>query len=168
MHEEFYEILPTNLGWVGVLATRKGIRRLTLPQPSPQQAAEGLSPTTESAAFDPARFEELQERLERLFSGDPVSFGETLDLEDSPPFFRRAWQTCRTIPRGDTRSYAWLAAQAGSPRAVRAAGQAMARNPVSIIIPCHRVIASDGALCGYGGGLELKRRLLELERATPL
>ena len=168
MHEEFYEILPTNLGWVGVLATRKGIRRLTLPQPSPQQAAEGLSPTTESAAFDPARFEELQERLERLFSGDPVSFGETLDLEDSPPFFRRAWQTCRTIPRGDTRSYAWLAAQAGSPRAVRAAGQAMARNPVSIIIPCHRVIASDGALCGYGGGLELKQRLLELERATPL
>jgi O-6-methylguanine DNA methyltransferase len=87
-------------------------------------------------------------------------------LTNCPPFFGAAWQACRRIPPGETRSYAWLAAAAGRPRAVRAAGQAMARNPWALIIPCHRVIGSDGGLHGYGaGGLKVKARLLEMERA---
>ena len=87
-----------------------------------------------------------------------------LDLSGVTPFFSAAWNACRSIPPGETRSYAWLAAEAGSPLAMRAAGQAMARNRFSLIIPCHRVIASDGGLGGYGGGgLGVKARLLQME-----
>ena len=150
---------------MGVLASDRGIRKLALPEPSPQRAAEQLQPEAGDAKLAPARFEGLRQQLEAYFAGEVVAFDQELDLEESTPFLSRAWMACRSIPRGETRSYAWLAQQAGSPRAVRAAGQAMARNPVAIIIPCHRVIASDGSLQGYGGGLGLKRRLLELERA---
>ena len=88
-----------------------------------------------------------------------------LDLDGAPPFFRAAWTACRRIPPGETRSYRWLAAAAGNPLALRAAGQAMARNRFSLIIPCHRVIASDGNLGGYGGGgLTVKASLLRMEQ----
>ena len=168
MSDYRYAVLPTSLGWVGVLASQGGIRRLSLPQASPLQAVEQLGPEAAGAVSDPPRFEELRLRLEQLFAGEPVDFDDALDLEEDSGFFCRAWQACRSIPRGETRSYAWLAAQAGNPRALRAAGQAMARNRVTIIIPCHRVIASDGTLCGYGGGLELKQRLLDMERPVRL
>ena len=168
MSSDFYRLLPTSLGWIGVLASARGIRQLTLPQASPQQAIEALGPQVAGATLNPPLFEELRLRLERFFSGEPVDFDDELDLEGGSDFSRRAWQACRTIPRGETRSYAWLATQARNPRALRAAGQAMAHNPVSILIPCHRVIATDGSLRGYGGGLELKQRLLDLERAVRL
>ena len=166
MSDYLYGVLPTSLGWTGALASKRGIRRLTLPQASPEQAIERLGPETAEAILDPLPFEELRLRLQQLFAGELVDFDDELDLEEGSGFFHRAWQACRSIPRGETRSYAWLAAQAGNPRALRAAGQAMARNPVTLIIPCHRVIASDGALRGYGGGLELKQRLLDLEKAV--
>ena len=87
-----------------------------------------------------------------------------LDFSRVTPFFSAAWNACRSIPPGETRSYSWLAAEAGSPLAMRAAGQAMARNRFSLIIPCHRVIASDGGLGGYGGGgLGVKAQLLQME-----
>ena len=87
-----------------------------------------------------------------------------MDFAGAPPFFSAAWKACRSIPAGETRSYAWLAAEAGSPLAVRAAGQAMARNRFALVIPCHRVIASDGDLRGYGaGGLKVKAQLLNME-----
>ncbi len=161
----YYAPLETSLGWVGVLASDRGIRKLVLPTQSPQEAVEGLQPEARDAELAPDRFQELQSRLEAVFSGENEALDdEPLDLDEASPFFRRAWQACRTIPRGETRSYAWLAAEAGSPRAMRAAGQAMARNPVALIIPCHRVIGSDGGLHGYGGGLGLKQRLLDAER----
>ncbi len=92
---------------------------------------------------------------------------EPIDVEDASPFMQAAWGACRRIPAGETRSYKWLAEQAGRPQAPRAAGQSMARNRLPIIIPCHRVIASDGSLRGFGTGasqLGLKQRLLDLER----
>ena len=168
MSEYYYAVLPTCMGWVGVLGSGKGIRRVALPQPSPQQAVEKLQPQARDAELLPTRFEALRQQLDAYFVGEAVTFDQELDLKEATPFFLQAWAACRSIPRGETRSYAWLAAQAGKPRAVRAAGQAMARNPVAIIIPCHRVIASDGSLCGYGGGLGLKQRLLDLERAVRL
>ncbi len=165
---EYYAVLPTCMGWIGVLASERGIRRLALPQPSPQRAVEALEADLNNAELAPARFEGLRQELETCFTGDAPEFLQELDLEGSPPFFLKAWAACLSIPRGETRSYAWLAARAGSPGAVRAAGQAMAHNPVSIIIPCHRVIASNGDMHGYGGGLDLKQRLLDLERAPRL
>ncbi len=164
----YYAPLPTCMGWVGVLASDRGIRKLALPQASPHSAVEALGQEAMEATLAPDRLEALRQELETYFAGEGLEFQEKLDLEGAPQFFVKAWAACRSIPRGETRSYAWLAAQAGSPRAVRAAGQAMAHNPVAIIIPCHRVIGSDGGMCGYGGGLALKERLLSLERSARL
>ncbi len=168
MSDYFYAVLPTCLGWVGVVASDKGIRKLALPQSSPQGAVDHIQPEASNAELAQVRFEDLRQQLESHFCGEPTTYEQKLDLEGAPAFFVRAWEACRSIPRGKTQTYSWLATQAGNPKAVRAAGQAMAHNPVTIIIPCHRVIGSDGSLRGFGGGLGLKQRLLELERDIPL
>ena len=115
----------------------------------------------------PGAFEDFHVQLEEYFCGERREWDVRLDLGGASDFFRRAWEACRAIPCGETRSYRWLAEQAGNPRAARGAGQAMARNRVPLVIPCHRVIGSDGALHGFGGGLGLKERLLYLEAAPP-
>ncbi len=164
MNRYIYAPLFTSIGWIGVLASDKGLRKLVLPKPSEQQVVEELWPDTNDAELAPARFHSFQKQLEEYLSGDSMRFDLELDTDGYSDFFSKAWVACSSIPRGQTRSYAWLAAQAGRPRAIRAAGQAMARNPVPIVIPCHRVIGTDGKLHGYGGGLGLKKRLLELEQ----
>ncbi len=108
----------------------------------------------------------LQETVRQLteyFLGERREFSLPLDLHGTQ-FQLRVWNALLAIPYGETRSYAELARAVGSPKGVRAVGRANGVNPVAIIVPCHRVIASDGTLCGYGGGLEIKRKLLELER----
>ncbi len=154
-------------GWIGLVGSDAGLLRLSF-KPTPQEVTEDLSVLLERADPDPAFFDPIRQSLARYFDGDTDALDEIpLDLETAPPFFAAAWQACRSIPPGETRSYQWLAAQAGNPRAARAAGQAMAKNPWPLIIPCHRVIASDGGLHGYGaGGLGVKARLLEMERKT--
>jgi len=107
----------------------------------------------------------LQNQLERYFAGEPVRFRVPLDLRAGTPFQQKVWCALQRIPHGQTRSYAWVARQIGSPRAARAVGAACGANPVPVIVPCHRVIASDGALGGFSGGLARKRALLLLERA---
>ena len=167
--ELFYDIFETPYGWVGVVASSKGLRRTTLPQASPDECAAQLGYEIEMATQLPDGFAELKDKLERYFSGEPVSFeDETIDVDDAAPFHQAAWSACRSIPTGETRSYKWLAEHAGKPQAPRAAGQSMARNRLPIIVPCHRVIASDGSLRGFGKGtsrLRLKQRLLDLEHS---
>lgn len=102
--------------------------------------------------------------LEEYFTGGRREFTFPLDLRGTN-FQLACWQALRAIPYGETRSYADIARAVRKPSAFRAVGMANNRNPVAIVVPCHRVIASDGTLCGYGGGLEVKRRLLELEGA---
>ena len=152
---------------MGLLASDNGLRRTTLPSPSPEQCVAELGREVDQAVLSPERFERLHERLNRYFQGESLGFeDEPIDVGDASPFLKAAWNACRAIPRGERRSYQWLAAQTGRPRAPRAAGQSMARNRLPIIIPCHRVIGSDGSLRGFGkgkSGLELKRRLLDLE-----
>ena len=164
-----YDILETPLGWMGLLATAKGLRRTTLPQPTPDDCFSILGAEAAGATQCHERLASVEERLLQYFSGATVSFlDEPVHVDDAPAFSRAAWQACREIPLGETRSYGWLAARAGRPNAPRAAGQAMARNRLPIIIPCHRVIGSDGALRGFGRGkgqLGLKERLLRLEAA---
>ena len=163
-----YHVEQLPAGWIGLVAGEKGLRRATL-KPTLQEVMEDLGGDVEGAEHDPDHFAEVVDRLVRYSDGDLSALdGIELDLDGVPPFFRAAWTACRTIPPGETRSYRWLAAEAGNPKALRAAGQAMARNRFSLIIPCHRVISSDGGLGGYGGGgLGVKARLLqmELERA---
>ncbi len=102
--------------------------------------------------------------LEEYFAGQRRKFQFPLDLRGTD-FQRACWRALLAIPYGETRTYADIARAVGKPQGFRAVGMANNRNPVAIVVPCHRVIASDGTLCGYGGGLDLKRKLLELEGA---
>ncbi len=112
----------------------------------------------------PAAMRPYVEELEEYFLGLRRNFGFPLDLRGTE-FQRACWRALLAIPYGETRTYADIAREVGKPKAFRAVGMANNRNPVAIVVPCHRVIASDGSLCGYGGGLDIKRKLLELEGA---
>ncbi len=103
-------------------------------------------------------------QLEEYFAGRRRQFNLPLDLRGTD-FQKRCWQELLKIPYGETRSYREIARAIGKPSAVRAAGLANGQNPIAIVVPCHRVIGSDGSLTGYGGGLGIKRKLLELEGA---
>jgi len=102
--------------------------------------------------------------LEEYFRGERREFTFPLDLRGTD-FQLACWRALLAIPYGETRTYAEIARAVGKPNAFRAVGMANNRNPLAIVVPCHRVIASDGTLCGYGGGLDVKRKLLELEGA---
>ena len=167
MTDLVFDIFETPFGWVGAVASGRGLRRTTLPQESPDECAALLDGYAEGAQQDPGRFSGLANLLSRYLEGAAVDFvGQPLDVTDAPAFQQAAWSACMTIPYGETRPYKWLAARAGRPNAPRAAGQSMARNRLPLIVPCHRVVASDGTLRGFGKGatqLDLKQRLLDLE-----
>lgn len=102
--------------------------------------------------------------LDRYFNGESVDFHEIpIKIQVGTVFQNLVWDTIHKIPHGEVRSYKWIAEHIGRPKAVRAVGNATGSNPITIIIPCHRVIGSNGNLGGYGGGLERKRQLLSLE-----
>ncbi|QPP05503.1 methylated-DNA--[protein]-cysteine S-methyltransferase [Streptomyces bathyalis] len=114
---------------------------------------------------DAAGFDEALRQLEEYFAGERQSF----DLPLAPrgePFQQRVWELLKKIPYGETRSYGVLARELGDRALAQAVGAANGRNPISVIVPCHRVVGADGALTGYAGGLERKRLLLELEGAA--
>jgi len=161
-----YVTFDTDMGWIGVLGSAKGLLRITLPQGSAQEACQILGDSVNYATWAPHPFEGLTERLRAYFSGCEVTFPDMLDLSRATPFQQEVWQMTRLIPYGETRSYTWVAEQTGRPRAVRAVGQALARNPLPVIIPCHRVLSIDGKLGGYSGGTVVKRQLLSLEASA--
>jgi methylated-DNA-[protein]-cysteine S-methyltransferase len=163
-----YTVFNTVHGWIGCLSSPLGLKKTTLPQPSPQRAIEILDGTVEHAVWSPDSFVDIISLLTIYFNGKQPEFPCELDYGQATPFQRNVWETTRSIPYGETRSYGWVANQIGKPAAVRAVGQALGKNPLSIIVPCHRVIASDGSLCGFGGGLEMKRNLLRLEGLIPV
>ncbi|MCG9639396.1 methylated-DNA--[protein]-cysteine S-methyltransferase [Vibrio sp. Isolate34] len=107
-------------------------------------------------------FELVTEQLNRYFSGEAVQFDVPIAAKGTP-FQQSVWQALITIPYGETWSYAQLAEAIGNPKAVRAVGLANGKNPVSVIVPCHRVIGKNGKLTGYAGGVERKQRLLVIE-----
>ncbi len=114
---------------------------------------------------DDGAFDDVRAQLDAYFQGELLSFDVGLAM-DGTPFRQRVWADLQGIPYGEVVSYGALAARIGSPAAARAVGLANGRNPVSIIVPCHRVIGASGALTGYGGGLERKQWLLDHERAV--
>jgi methylated-DNA-[protein]-cysteine S-methyltransferase len=114
-------------------------------------------------APDPTPFTEVIRQLKEYFAAQRTDFDLPLRLAGTP-FQRSVWAALREIPFGQTMSYGQLAQRIGRPAAVRAVGLANGRNPIGIIVPCHRVVGATGALTGYGGGLERKQYLLELER----
>jgi len=158
-----YALIDTALGWVGFAGSPLGLHRVILPQSSSERVVELLGIRTTNLERDISVFGDLPEQLRAYLGGQKVSFDDKVDFVGTTGFHQAVWEATRSIPYGERRSYAWVARQVGRPDAARAVGQAMARNPVPLVVPCHRVIASGRGLGGYGGGLEMKRQLLEME-----
>jgi methylated-DNA-[protein]-cysteine S-methyltransferase len=160
--------LPSPFGLVLVECSAQGVARITFAGDS--SALEGSSDSEAERRQFAAQNSWVREAVAEVkayLTGAVVTFQDVpLDLTGQSPFRRRALEACRQIPYGQTISYTELAARAGNPAAVRAAGSAMSHNPVPLLIPCHRVLRNDGGLGGYGGpgGTQLKRLLLEMER----
>lgn len=162
MTKKKYFVFKTRLGWVGILASEKGLLASTFSRSTESEVRLELG-GVKQAELSLQLLPELVERLKAYFSGKKVEFPDKVDLSGATPFQKRVWQAARFIPYGETRSYLWIAEKIGKPGAARAVGQALGKNPLLIIVPCHRVVASDGGLGGFSGGLEMKRRLLEIE-----
>ncbi|MEU1500699.1 methylated-DNA--[protein]-cysteine S-methyltransferase [Streptomyces sp. NPDC005732] len=124
-------------------------------------------PQEDFGARDDTLLPEAKRQLTAYFAGDLKEFDLPMRLAGTP-FQRSVWEQLARIPYGEIRSYGELADALGNPKASRAVGLANGRNPVGIIVPCHRVVGADGSLTGYGGGLDRKRRLLDFERGSAL
>ena len=157
-------VFQVPLGWIAVGARGERIARCTLPLPDRSAALAALGPgglavVTESDEF----LSRVGDLLQSYFAGRPTTFDLPLALDEHPHFTRHVLEACMPIPYGATVTYGELARNCGQPTAARAVGQVMARNPIPIIIPCHRVVGTSGRLTGFGGGLCLKAELLQLE-----
>ena len=146
-------------GWrFVILSSEKGVRKIDLHGTPPERLAEQLGGEIVSG-----KNHEAVSQLSEYLSGARKSFSIPLDLRGSA-FQLAVWKELSEVPYGKTISYGEIAARIGRPKAARAVGAAVGSNPIPIIIPCHRVIGKDGSLVGFGGGLDLKRSLLSLEK----
>lgn len=155
----------TPVGLLGLAASARGIARISFAKDEDEFLARllrrfGDRPVVHSHALD-----EVRRELERYFEGKDLSFDLSVDLSILSPFEQRVLRATSKVPAGRVATYAEIAARAGNPRAPRAVGNALNHNPVAIVVPCHRVVRSDGSLGGYGGGLHIKEWLLEHEGA---
>ena len=161
-----YTEVETPVGRLLLAATPRGLVRVTFPVESTDTVLEQLAATISPRVLEsPARLDDTRRELELYFEGRLTDFDLPLDWQLSRGFYRKVLRATARIPYGKTRSYSEMAQRAGSPRAVRATGTALGSNPLPIVVPCHRVLRRGGALGGYGGGLEVKQALLELEGA---
>ena len=162
-----FVLFDTCLGWMGIVSSPSGLSMVILPQESRDAVlCKVMNCGCAAEEQSPALFGDLPHRLSRYLEGEPVDFPDKLDLGEVTRFQQNVWQAVRTIPYGETRSYGWVAGKLGSPKTARGVGQALAGNTLPIVIPCHRVIGSNGSLGGFGGGVEIKEVLLRLEQAS--
>jgi len=159
METLFYWRASSPVGPLFLAASTKGLVRLEF-----DGRVQKLNPRTIHLHESKSAFAPYLRELNDYFAGERREFSFPLDLRGTE-FQLACWQELLEIPYGETRSYRDLAEGIGHPHAYRAVGMSNNRNPVAIVVPCHRVIASSGSLCGYGGGLDIKRKLLDLERA---
>jgi O-6-methylguanine DNA methyltransferase len=156
----FYLRTPSPVGPLFLAASTKGLVRLEFEGREQKLNRSAMDLQESSSALSPY----LQE-LSEYFAGKRREFSFPLDLRGTG-FQLACWRALLEIPYGETRSYRDIAQAIGHPHAFRAVGMSNNRNPIAIIVPCHRVIASSGSLCGYGGGLDIKRKLLDLEQGN--
>jgi methylated-DNA-[protein]-cysteine S-methyltransferase len=160
-----YDVVDAPVGPLLVAATDRGLLRIVYdaaPEAYLDRLAEVAGPRVLRA---PRRIDDVRRQLDEYFDGRRQAFDLPLDLRGAAPFAERVLGRLALVPYGRTTTYGALAAEAGAPRAARAVGTVMNRNPIPIVLPCHRVIGASGSLVGYGGGLERKERLLRLEGA---
>lgn len=154
----YHTTILSPVGTITLLASDRGITGLYM-----ENHKGGPAAVHPDWIQDPAPFRDLHEQLDAYFAGTLRNFNIPLDLKGTP-FQLEAWRALVEIPYGQTASYREQAQRIHRPAAIRAVGTANGRNPISIVVPCHRVIGTNGTLTGYGGGLERKRFLLDLER----
>jgi O-6-methylguanine DNA methyltransferase len=166
-----YTVFRSPIGLLFLAASDRGLVALEFDKRLPGQQSMRPSPRDLRSESKTVRFEESEDalqpyvaELEQYFAGARRRFDFPLDLRGTD-FQLACWRALLHIPYGETRTYADIAHAVARPQGFRAVGMANNRNPIAIVVPCHRVIASDGTLCGYGGGLEIKRKLLQLEGA---
>ncbi|PKO23309.1 MAG: cysteine methyltransferase [Chloroflexi bacterium HGW-Chloroflexi-1] len=152
-------------GWIGLVASARGLRLLRLPEASfdaAQRYVHEYYPNVPLIPADPGLLN-VADQVRAYLAGAASEFSVELDLRGYTPFALSVWAAAARIPYGQTRTYGWIADQVSGAGAAQAVGAALDANPVPLIIPCHRVIGSDGSLHGFAGGLDMKARLLALE-----
>lgn len=164
MNALFFEHVDTPIGTLTLAADADGLRHIEFPDNRHPVSRKGWIPDASGAAADVLRT--TREQLREYFDGTRRAFDLPLQPQGTP-FQMDVWRMLATIPWGATWSYRDLARAIGKPEAVRAVGAANGRNPLPIVLPCHRVIGADGSLTGFGGGLPIKAALLRLEGALP-
>lgn len=165
-----YTTMPSPIGTLLLAATEKGLCFIGFGDEEKELPALQRWWKKQMLPATPVRDEEITQQakteLEQYFAGERYAFDLSLDLHGTP-FQKKVWRELTNIPHGETRSYKEIALAIGAMKAVRAIGGANHCNPIPIIVPCHRVIGSNGALVGYGGGLSIKEYLLQLEGVLP-
>lgn len=166
MRELLVYAFPTELGWVAIAGSDGKISRMDLPNPTREAAVQAVNEGNTAEFVETEHdFSGEAERIAAYFAGERVQFQCEFDLGSAGEFDRAVWAAACEIPYGEIVSYGDLAARIGKPLAARAVGSALGRNRIPVIIPCHRILRSDGGLGGFGCGLHWKTRLLELEGA---
>jgi methylated-DNA-[protein]-cysteine S-methyltransferase len=161
-----YAIEPSPLGELVAAVTRRGVVTLSYEDDRLEELLDRLALRISPRVVEaPARLDPLRRQLDEYFAGTRRAFDVPVDWSLTHGFTRRVLRATARIPYGDASTYREVARRAGSERAVRAAGNALGANPIPIVVPCHRVLRTGGAMGGYGGGVERKRFLLELEGA---
>ena len=153
--ESFYDTFESPVGILYLVFTGKMLRDIEFKKPN-EMLRKGNAPSP------------IKKELKEYFENGREDFTQEIALTRGTEFEKKVWLSLTEIPYGETRTYKWLAEKIGKPNAFRAVGQALSRNPVPILLPCHRVIESDGSLGGYSAGIDIKRRLLEIEYYTKL
>ncbi|MFQ5448991.1 MAG: methylated-DNA--[protein]-cysteine S-methyltransferase [Nitrospinaceae bacterium] len=163
----YYTVFSTPLGLAGIAGSSKGLCRISLDIGNEAEFVDFLNRTPVPSPIKNLQgFANVIKQFQLYFAGQLTCFTCKLDLSAGTPFQQKVWRKLMTIPHGTTRSYRWLAGAIQHPKAFRAVGGANGKNPLPIIIPCHRVIRENGDLGGYTGGLGIKRFLLDLERVS--
>ena len=163
-----FRIIDTPAGYVGIVCSERGLRRVFLPRRAVGALRREILRHFPDAEETGRLMAGLADGLRRYFRGEAVEFDVTLDMSSYGGFDRDVWRACRRLHYGQTGSYKSLAERVGRPGGARAVGLAMSRNPCPIVVPCHRVVKSDGSLGGFSapGGTTLKQRLLQMEAAS--
>ncbi len=163
-----YAVFKTKWGYFGLAGTEYALCRTQLPGPKPEKIRSLLLKNFHHPQFDKSFFRTLQEQITAYFEGARVNFSRDIPLvlDGFSSFGISVLTTCRDIEFGQTITYGRLAKKSGRPNAPRAVGSALAKNPLPLIIPCHRVVRSDGKMGGFSapGGIAFKKKMLELER----
>ncbi len=146
-----YDTFESPVGMIYLLFSGRSLIEVSFSKPPDTAYRKGAAP------------KKFIKELQSYFSGADTEFRQEIKLIKGTDFEQRVWLSIRDIPFGETRSYKWVAEKVGSPAAVRAVGQALSKNPIPIILPCHRVVESSGSIGGYSPGVNKKVRLLEME-----